>query len=146
LLRANDAITKFDPINDRRRLGQRRAGLYASLKCVFVRVSAGKMERDPGTRRGSNEKVGVSDIETCVSHPCNEAKLPGARSVATTGQNHGTSRITQLIISMQKEYLSEAIREPARSQDFENADAPDCSANSQDRTLKIAGYWPTFHY
>jgi hypothetical protein len=74
--------------------------LKASLKCVFVRVSARKMERDSGARRGSQEEVGVSDVETRVSHPRNEAKLPRARSVATTGQNQGTSRITQQIISI----------------------------------------------
>ena len=74
--------------------------MKASLKYVFVRVSARKMERDPGARRGPHEKIGVSDIETHLSHPCNEAKLPRARSVATTGQNQGTSDITQLIISM----------------------------------------------
>jgi hypothetical protein len=100
LLRASDAVAKSYPVNDRRPLGRRRAGLKASLKCVFVRVSARKMERDPGARRGSHEKVGVSDLETRVSHPCNEAKLPRAGSVATTGQNQGTSGITQLIISM----------------------------------------------
>jgi hypothetical protein len=100
LLRASDAAAKFYPVNDRSPLGRRWAGLNASLKYVFVRVSARKMERDPGARRGSHEKVGVSDVETRVSHPCNEAKLPRARGIATTGQNHGTSRITQLIISM----------------------------------------------
>jgi hypothetical protein len=65
-----------------------------------VRVSARKMERDPRARRGSHEKVGISDVDTRVSHPCNEAKLPRARSVAATGQNQGASRITQLIVSM----------------------------------------------
>jgi hypothetical protein len=65
-----------------------------------VRDSARKMERDPGARRGSHEKVGVSDVETRVSHPCNEANLPRARSVATTCQNQGTSHSNQLIISM----------------------------------------------
>ena len=116
MLGASDAVAKSYPVNDRRPLGRRRAGLKASLKCVFVRVSARKMERDPGARRGSHEKVGISDLETRVSHPCNEAKLPRARSVATTGQNQGTSRITQLIISMEIEYVSaEGVREPAWS-------------------------------
>ena len=66
--------------------------LNAPLKRVFVRISARKMERDPGARRGSDEKVGVSDVEACVSHARNEAKLPRAGSVATTGQNQSTSR------------------------------------------------------
>jgi hypothetical protein len=104
LLRSRDAVENSYPVNGRRTLGRRRAGLNASLKCVFVRVAACQMERDSGARRGSNEKVGVSDVETRISHSCNEAKFPCTRSEATTGQNQGPSRIAQLIISMQIEY------------------------------------------
>jgi hypothetical protein len=73
------------------------------LKFVFVRDSARKMERDPGARRGSHEKVGFSDVEIRVRHPCNEAGFPRARSEATTCQNQGTSHTNQLIISMRIE-------------------------------------------
>ena len=74
--------------------------MNAPLKCVFVRVSAGKVERDPRAGRGAHEKVGVSDVETRVSHSCDEAQLPSARRVATPGENHGTPAVTQLIISI----------------------------------------------
>jgi hypothetical protein len=56
----------------------------ASLKYFFVRYSARKMERDSGARRGPHEKVSVSNVETRVSHACNEADLPCARSVSAT--------------------------------------------------------------
>jgi hypothetical protein len=92
---------------------QQAARTTASLKCVFMRVYAGKMERDPGARRRSHEKIGVSDIDTRISHPCNKAKLPSACSEATTGQNQGTSRITQSNISRKIEYMRfESVREP----------------------------------
>ena len=70
------------------------------LKCLFVRNSAGKMKRDPGPGRGYHEKVGASDVETPVSHSRNHAEFPRARSVATTGQHHGTSLTNQWMISI----------------------------------------------
>ncbi|MGA7411077.1 MAG: hypothetical protein WBW33_11365 [Bryobacteraceae bacterium] len=54
------------------------------MKYFFVRYSARKMERDPGARGGSYEKVSVSNVETRVSHARNEADLPCARSVSAT--------------------------------------------------------------
>ncbi len=100
MFRTSDAFAKSYPVKGRRPPGRRRAGLKASLECVFVRFATRKMEGDPGARRGSHKKVGVSDVETRASHPCNEAKLPRARSIAATGQNQGTSLITQLMISI----------------------------------------------
>jgi hypothetical protein len=58
------------------------------------------MKRDPGARGGSHEKVSVANVETRVSHACNEADLPCARSESATRENQGTSRIVQLIVSM----------------------------------------------
>ncbi len=85
-----------------------------------MRYFARKMERDPGAGGGPHEKVSLSNVETRVSHSCNQADLPCARSVSATRKNQGTPRLTQLIMSMQIEYLSvEGVREPAWPLDSE---------------------------
>jgi hypothetical protein len=84
LLRTSQAVAKFYPVNRSRPLGRRRAWAKASLKYFFVRYSARKMEGDPGARGRSHEKVSISNVETRVSHACNEADLPCAGSESAT--------------------------------------------------------------